>query len=140
MAGADTRRTIQYAQVVVLVVDGTVALEKQDNTIASWVEEEGRALVIAVNKWDKVEDKAGVLKEIRARLKDELSQVAGVPVVPISALEGKDITRMFDAAFDVYEQWNRRVSTGELNRFLAVALERHTPPIVGAKRIKIRYI
>ena len=140
LAVADTLRAIQYAHVVVLVVDAEQPLEKQEATIASLVEQEGRAMVVAVNKWDMVTDKPAYEKAIKQRLVTVLPQVKGVPLVYISGQEGFGIGALLKACFDVYALWNTEIGTGELNRWLEAAIEEHTPPMVSARRIKIRYM
>lgn len=140
LAVADALTTIQYAHVVVLVLDAQQPLEKQDNTIAALVEQEGRALVIAVNKWDTITDKIAYEKTIRERLSVVLAQVKGVPLVPISATEKTGIGALLKACFEVYALWNKEIGTGELNRWLETMLEEHNPPLVNGRRIKIRYM
>ncbi len=140
LAVADTLRAIQYAHVVVLVIDAEEPLEKQEATIASLVEQEGRAMVLAVNKWDTVGDKPAYEKAIQARLKMILPQVKGVPMVCISGKEGTGIGTLLKTCFSVYALWNTEIGTGELNRWLEAALDEHTPPMVSARRIKIRYM
>ena len=136
---AESQRAIRLAQVVVLVVDGMQPLEKQDLGIAAHVVEEGRALVLAVNKWDLVEDRAKALKLIEDRLERGLPQVRGVPVVTLSAQTGRHLDRLLPAVLEAYERWNRRVPTPQLNRWLAGAVERHPPPAVHGRRIRLRY-
>jgi GTPase len=140
LAVADSLRAIQYAHVVVLVIDAQQPLEKQENTIASLVEQEGRAMVLAVNKWDTVDDKPAYLKAINERLVKVLPQVKGIPVVTLSAQTGMNVGKLLKTCFDIYELWNRELGTGELNRWLEAALEQHTPPLVNTRRIKIRYM
>jgi len=140
LAVADTLRAIQYAQVVIMVIDAQAPLEKQDNTIAALIEQEGRAMVLAVNKWDTVDDKPAYLKAIQQRLESVLPQVKGIAVVPISGKTGFNIPGLMRACFHVYAQWNREFKTGELNRWLEDALLQHTPPMVKGRRIKIRYM
>ncbi|MDE3059418.1 MAG: ribosome biogenesis GTPase Der [Pseudomonadota bacterium] len=140
LAVADTLEAIRFAQVVVLVVDAQAPLEKQDNTIAALIEQEGRAMVLAVNKWDTVSDKAAWLKAIDERLEAVLPQVRGVPVVPVSAETGYNLPALMKAVFRAYAVWNKEIGTGELNRWLEAALEAHTPPLVNGRRIKIRYM
>lgn len=140
LAVADALRSIQYAHVVILVLDAQAPLEKQDNTIAALIEQEGRAMVIAVNKWDTVEDKSAYIKAINQRLEKVLPQVKGIPVVPVSARTGHHMDKLLKACFHVYELWNTQISTGQLNRFLEAALAEHTPPMLGGRRIKIRYM
>ncbi len=140
MSAKDTRRAIQYAQVVVLVLDANKGLEKQDLTIASRVIEEGRALVIAMNKWDSVDDRALALKQVEDRLQTSLPQVRGIPVVMFSALTGKSVDHLMPAVFGLYDVWNIRISTGALNRWLTDMTEGHPPPAVNGKRIRLRYM
>jgi GTP-binding protein len=140
LAVGDALRVIRYANVVVVLIDANIALEKQDLNLISLVEREGRAVIIGINKWDTIEDKNEYLRVTEARIAAVIPQVKGIPVVPLSALQGKRIDKLMDAALDIYDQWNRRLKTGELNRWLDGALQRHSPPIVRQKRIKIRYI
>jgi GTP-binding protein len=140
MAVEDSLRAVQYASVVILVLDAEGALEKQDLTLADHIEKEGRALVVALNKWDKVKDKQHYLKDAYARLEDVMPQVRGVTVQPISADRGANIDKLMEAVFAAYESWNRRIPTRRLNTWLAEALVRHSPPIVNGRRIKLRYM
>ncbi len=137
---ADARRAIDFAEVVVLLLDATRGLEVQDLKIAAHVLEEGRALMIAINKWDVAENASSLFQGIRAALEEGLSQVRGVPLLTVSAATGKGIDQMLKAAFEVRETWSRRVSTGQLNRWFEDAIERNPPPAPGGKRIKLRYI
>jgi GTP-binding protein len=136
----DARRAIKYAHVVVVVLDAMIALEKQDLTIIRQVEEEGRALVIALNKWDQVEEKDALLTALYQRLEHVLPQIRGVPVVPISALHERGLDKLMQAVFKTYECWNMRFPTSQLNRFLEEVVEAHSPPLVGGKRVKLQYI
>ncbi|MFO0388155.1 MAG: ribosome biogenesis GTPase Der [Alphaproteobacteria bacterium] len=140
LAVADTIETLKYAHVVIWMVDANQPLEKQDNTIAALVEQEGRALVLAVNKWDEVDDPQAWLKALYQRLDKVLPQVRGVPVIPVSAKTGYNMNKLLNACFDVYETWNKHIGTGELNRWLEAMLESHTPPLINGRRIKIRYM
>jgi GTPase len=141
MAVQDGLRAIKFAEAVVLVLDASHPFEKQDLQLADLIEREGRALVIAVNKWDLVvEERTRRLKDLQADLKQMLPQLAGVPLVTVSAVEGKGLGRMMESVFDVYELWNKRVGTGELNRWLEYQIERHPPPAPGGRRIKLRYM
>jgi len=140
MAVQDSERAIKYANVVILVLDAEGALEKQDLTLADTIEKEGRALVVALNKWDKVENKQQYLKDAYERLEKTMPQVRGVAVVPLSAERGTHIDRLMDAVFGAYEAWNTRIPTAKLNTWLEEALVRHSPPIVNGRRIKIRYM
>ena len=140
MAVADARHAVDFAEVVVLLLDATLGLEHQDLKIASMVLEEGRALIIAINKWDIAEDPSGLFNGIRGALEDGLAQVRGVPLLAVSARTGKGLDDMLRAAFTIREAWSRRVSTGQLNRWFDHALEANPPPAPGGKRIKLRYI
>jgi GTPase len=141
MAVQDGLRAIKFAEAVVLVLDAGNPFEKQDLQLADLIEREGRALVIAVNKWDLVaEERTRRLKDLQADLNQMLPQLAGVPLVTVSAIEGKGLGRMMEAVFDVYELWNKRIGTGELNRWLEYQIERHPPPAPGGRRIKLRYM
>jgi len=136
----DTLNAIRFAEVVVLVLGGNLGLEKQDLSIARLVVEEGRALVIAVNKWDSVKDKKKAMAGIEDRLQTSLPQVRGVPVVPCSALRDKGLEKLLKAVFTVHETWNRRVETGALNRWLEAMTSSHPPPMAKGRRIKLRYM
>lgn len=140
MSTEDTLRAIRLAQVVILVVDAAVMLEKQDLTIAQHVMEEGRALVIAVNKWDMVEDAKEALQKLRDRLDMSLAQARGVPVVTLSALTGKNVTKIMDAALRAYETWNKRVPTGKMNRWLGMMESRNPAPMVNGRPNRLKYI
>ena len=140
LSASDAIRAIRFAEVVVLLIDAERPLEHQDLTIGDLVAEEGRALVIAVNKWDLVEEKQKMLKELREALSERLAQVQGVALVPLSALSGRGVEKLSKAVLEAYDLWNRRVSTPDLNRWLQEAMARHSPPAVGGRRIKLRYI
>lgn len=139
LSGADTRRAIQYAQVVVLVLDSNDMLEKQDLTIARQVIEEGRALIIAANKWDIVKDKTEALGNLRDRLETSLPQVRGLPVLTLSAKTGQHVAKLMDAVFSIYDIWNKRVGTSMLNDWLSNMTEIHPPPLAKGRRIRLRY-
>jgi len=136
----DTRRAIQFAHVVVLVLDAQMMLEKQDLTIARMVIEEGRALVIAANKWDAVTDREQALRDLRDRFEISLPQVKGAPYITVSALRGRNLDKLFDAVFAVYNVWNTRISTARLNRWLSHKTEAHPPPLARGRRIRLRYM
>jgi len=140
LSAADTRRAIDMAEVVVLLLDATRGLEAQDLRIADQVLEEGRALVIALNKWDVAENASSLFNGVKAALEEGLSQLKGVPVLTVSAKTGKGIDQLLGASFEVRDSWSRRVSTGELNRWFERAIEANPPPAPGGKRIKLRYI
>ena len=137
---ADALRAIRFSEVVILVVDAETPFEKQDLQIADLVEKEGRALVIALNKWDKVGNKTSYLREMQARLDESLPQVKGVPMIAVSALRRQNLDRLIGAAIAAYRLWNKRVPTSALNRWLEEAVARHPPPAPGGRRIKIRYM
>lgn len=140
LAVADARHAIDFAEVVVLLLDATRGLEHQDLKIASMVLEEGRALIIAVNKWDVAEDASGLFNGIRSALDEGLAQVKGVPLLTVSARTGKGLDTLIGAAFEIREAWSKRVPTGLLNRWFDDALAANPPPAPGGKRIKLRYI
>lgn len=140
LSASDAVRTIRFAEVVVLLIDAEHPFEKQDLTIGSMVIDEGRALVVAVNKWDLVQDKPAALKELRETIGHSLAQVPGVSLVTISARGEKGLDQLMGAIVKTYELWNRRVSTPNLNRWLQEATSRHSPPAVSGRRIKIRYM
>ena len=139
LAVGDTFNTLRYAEVAVLVLDGAAILDKQDLNIARHVIEEGRALVIAVNKWDAIADKTKALQRLKDRLESSLHQARGVAWIAISGLKGTNLDKLMDAVLAAHERWNRRLPTAQLNRWLAEAIDRHTPPLVSGRRIKLRY-
>ncbi|AWJ82744.1 ribosome biogenesis GTPase Der [Azospirillum sp. TSH58] len=139
LAVADALRVVRMAQVVLLVVDANQILDKQDLTIARMVVEEGRALVIALNKWDAVDDRAMALRQVEDKLQAALAQIKGVEVVTISALQGKKLDTLLDSILSTYGQWNRRIPTAQLNRWIEGVLDHHPPPLVEGRRVKIRY-
>ena len=136
----DTLRTVRFAETVVLVVDALQGLERQDLTIANLVAEEGRAIVLAANKWDLVRNAAARLAELRQRLDETLPQLRGVAFVPVSGLTGKGLDALMRAVFAADTVWNRRVPTAALNRWLAHVQERHPPPLVSGRRLRLRYM
>ncbi len=141
MAVTDTRRAIQYAHVVVVMIDATQPLEKQDVQIGAMVAEEGRACVLAVNKWDLIESDHDILKQdIEERIESVLPQLTGMPVVPVCATRGKGLDKVLDECLRMYEVWNQRVPTARLNDWLDDMVARHTPPLVKGRRIKLKYI
>ena len=137
---ADTRRAIDFAEVVVLLLDATLGLEAQDLKIADQVLQEGRALIICLSKWDAAEDQSRLFNGVRAALADGLSQISGVPLLTVSGLTGKGIDVLIKVAFEQRDAWSRRVSTGALNRWFEDAQEKNPPPAPGGRRIKMRYI
>ena len=136
----DTLRSIRFAQVVVLLLDVEEGLEKQDLTIARMVVDEGRALVIGVNKWDACRDRDAKLAAIRDRLERSLPQTRGVPLVTLSALQGHNIEGLMQAVLGAYEVWRRRISTADLNRWLDAVTASHPPPASAGRPIRLKYI
>ena len=137
---ADALHAVDFAEVVVLLLDATRGLEAQDLKIADRVLQEGRALMIALNKWDVAEDASKLFNGVRAALDEGLAQVKGVPLLTVSAVTGKGLDTLLQVAFETREAWSRRVPTGELNRWFERAVEANPPPAPGGKRIKLRYI
>ncbi len=140
LSGADAQRAIRFAQVVVLLIDANAVMERQDLIIARQTVDEGRALVIAVNKWDACADRQAALAALRDRLERSLPQVRGVPTVTVSALKGRNLDRLMAAVFEAYEVWNARVRTGRLNRWLEQVTEAHPPPLSKGRRVRLKYI
>jgi len=140
LSAADTKRAIDYAEVVVLLLDATRGLESQDLRIASQVLEEGRALIIAVNKWDVAEHASSLFNGIKAALGEGLAQLRDVPLLTVSAQTGKGVDTILKVAFELRDAWSKRVATGELNRWFETAVEANPPPAPKGKRIKLRYI
>ncbi|NKC32207.1 ribosome biogenesis GTPase Der [Falsiroseomonas selenitidurans] len=130
---------LKEAEVVILVVDAIQGMDEQDLRIGRLAEREGRALVIAFNKWDAVEDRTATRRKLDDTLMASFAQMKGITVVPISAANGRGLDRLMPAVRAAYGLWNRRVPTGELNRWFEVMKERHQPPLVEGKRIKLRY-
>ena len=137
---ADARRAVDFAEVVVLLLDATQGLEHQDLKIADMVLQEGRALMVAINKWDVAENASSLFNGIRGALDDGLAQVRGLPLFAVSAKTGKGLDDMLRAAFEIRDSWSRRVPTAALNRWFDDALAANPPPAPGGRRIKLRYI
>ena len=140
LSAADTRRAIDYAEVVVLLLDATRGLEVQDLKIAAQVIEEGRVLIIALNKWDVAESASSLFNGVKAALGEGLAQLRDVPLLTVSAKTGKGIDMVLKVAFELREAWGRRIPTGELNRWFENAIEANPPPAPKGQRIKLRYI
>jgi GTP-binding protein len=140
LSAADTRRAIDYAEVVVLLLDATRGLEAQDLKIADQVIEEGRALIIALNKWDVAENASSLFNGVKAALEEGLAQLKDVPLLTVSGKTGKGVDMILKVAIEQLEAWSRRVPTGELNRWFEGAVEANPPPAPKGKRIKLRYI
>ena len=140
LAAADALRAVKFAEVVVLLLDATIPFEKQDLTIADLAAREGRALVIGLNKWDLIEDKAQRLKLLREEAARLLPQVRGAPVVAVSGATGEGLDALMKAVLSVHETWNKRISTARLNRWLNAVIDQTPPPAVSGRRIKLRYM
>jgi len=137
---ADGLRAIRFAEVVIIVLDATIPFEKQDLTIADLIIREGRAPVIAFSKWDLIENRQETLAELREQTNRLLPQARGLQAVPISAETEKGLDRLMDSVIRTHQIWNRRVSTGRLNRWLEGVLAHHPPPAVAGRRLKMKYI
>jgi len=140
LAVSSALEALKMAEVVVLAVDAVNGLHEQDLQIARLIEREGRACVVALNKWDAVADRAAVLRAVSDRLSISLTQMAGIAVVTLSGLTGAGLERLMPAVWAAHEAWNRRVPTGELNRWFEGAMERQPPPLVERRRLKLRYV
>ncbi len=140
MAVDDSLRAIRLAQVVVLVLDANLGMEKQDQTIADLVIREGRALVVALNKWDLIENKEEYLKAFREDIAHDLGQVPHIPFVTLSAIRGANVNRVLDVVLETYAIWNKRVKTAMMNRWLAGMESQNPPPLVGGRTNRLRYI
>lgn len=137
---ADGLRAVKFAEVVVVLLDAAIPFEQQDLRIADLAEREGRAVVVAVNKWDVEPEKQQKLRDLKEAFNRLLPQLRGAPLVTVSAKTGRGLDRLRDAVEKAYEVWNRRVSTAQLNRWLSGMLEAHPPPAPGGKRIRLRYM
>lgn len=137
---ADGLRAVRFAEVVVVLLDVAIPFEQQDLRIADFAETEGRAVVVAANKWDLEDDKPHKLNELRANFERLLPQLRGAPLVTVSARTGKGLDRLHAAILKAHEVWNRRVSTAKLNRWLEAMTESHPPPAPGGRRIRLRYM
>ena len=137
---ADSLDAIRLAEIVILVLDADAILDKQDLTIARHVVDEGRGLIVAVNKWDLVGDHKAALARLSDRLETSLPQVRGVPTVTVSALRRQRLDTLMDRVLSLHETWNRRIATGPLNRWLLSAVDAHPPPTAKGRRIRLRYI
>jgi GTP-binding protein len=136
----DTLRAIRFAEVVVLLLDAEQPFEKQDLQIAALIAQEGRALVIAVNKWDLVRERERRLAELREACQRLLPQVKGVALMTVSAVSGKGLDKLMDAVLAADEMWNKRLPTHALNQWLGAAVDAHPPPAVSGRRIRLRYM
>ena len=137
---ADGLRAVRFAEVVVVLLDVAIPFEQQDLRIADFAETEGRAVVVAANKWDLEDDKPHKLNELRANFERLLPQLRGAPLVTVSAQTGKGLDRLHAAVLKAHEVWNRRIATARLNRWLEMMTESHPPPAPGGRRIRLRYM
>jgi len=137
---SDTLRAIRFAEVVVLLMDVERIFDKQDLSLADLVIREGRGIVLALNKWDLAKNKTRLALELQEKTEQLLPQVRGVPFVRFSALSGKGLENLMPAVEKVYEDWNAKVKTPELNQWLSEVVQRHPPPAVQGKHIRLRYM
>jgi GTP-binding protein len=137
---ADALNAVRFAEVVVVLLDAENAFEEQDQRIADLVEQEGRAIVIAVNKWDLKEKAAGAIGKLREQAEEKLTQLRGVPLVAVSGLTGEGLDRLMQAIIDAYEVWNRRIPTSALNRWFEHAVSANPPPAVAGRSLRLNYI
>jgi GTP-binding protein len=140
MSVEDSMRAIRLAQIVILVIDANAILEKQDLQIAEHIIEEGRALVVAVNKWDSVEDRDDALEELAHKFDTSLAQIKDIPWQSISALNGRNINKLLDRALDAYTVWNKRISTAKLNQWLQKMESQNPAPLISGRRNRLKYI
>jgi GTP-binding protein len=140
MSVSDTLHAIRFADVCVLVMDANDAFEKQDIVIADLVEREGRALVFALAKWDQIADPRAHFEELKLVAKERVPQVRGAPIVTVAALSGVGLDRLMKAVAQAHGDWTARVKTKDLNEWLHATMDRHPPPAVRGKRIKLRYL
>jgi GTPase len=139
MSAAASIAALKECEVAVLVLDALLGMDEQDLRLARLAEREGRAVVLAFNKWDAVEDRAAARKRLEDVLMASLAQSRGISVVPLSAQTGRGVDKLMPTVRETYERWNRRIGTGELNRWFEAAQTRHQPPLVEGKRLKLRY-
>jgi len=139
LAVADALRAIRFADCVVVLIDASLDIERQDLTLCDLVAQEGRAVVLGLSKWDLVEEKQKRMRQVESDLEDVLPEIRGVPVVTLSAERGRGLDQLMKAVFKAVEVWNSRISTSQLNRWLEGTLERNPPPAPSGRRIKLRY-
>ena len=137
---ADALNAVRFAEVVVVLLDVENAFEEQDQRIADMVEQEGRAIVIAVNKWDLKDKTAGAIGKLREQAEEKLTQLKGVPLVAVSGLTGEGLDRLMHAVADAYDVWNKRIPTSGLNRWFEHAVSAHPPPAVSGRSLRLNYI
>jgi GTPase len=139
LAVSDALRAIRFADCVVVLIDASMEIERQDLALSDLVATEGRAVVLALSKWDLVEDKQKVLAEVHSELEDVLPEIRGVPVVTLSSKQERGIDKMMKAVFEAVDRWSARITTSQLNRWLEAAISKNPPPAPSGRRIKIRY-
>ncbi len=139
LAVSDALRAIRFADCVVVLIDASMEIERQDLALSDLVATEGRAVVLALSKWDLVEDKQKVLAEVHSQLEDVLPEIRGVPVVTISAKQERGVDKLLKAVFEAVDRWSARITTSQLNRWLESAVSKNPPPAPSGRRIKIRY-
>jgi GTP-binding protein len=140
MAVQDTMRAIRLSQIVILMIDANREFEKQDLQIAAHIIEEGRALVIAANKWDQIEERKELLEELKYQMQTSLAQVRHIPFVTISALRENNLEALMEACLEAYRIWNKRVPTGKINKWLEQKVSAYPPPLVGGRPNRLRYM
>jgi GTPase len=140
LAVSDAMNAIKFAECVVVLLDATLPIERQDLTLCDLAGREGRAVVLALNKWDAVEDKQRKLRDVQSDIDDVLPDIRGVPIVPVSGKQGKGIDKLMAAVLQADKRWNSRVSTGKLNRWLEEIVQVNAPPAPSGRRIKIKYM
>jgi GTP-binding protein len=136
----DALNAVRFAEVVIVLLDVENAFEEQDQRIADLVEQEGRAIVIAVNKWDLKEHTGGAISKLREQADEKLTQMKGVPLIAVSALTGEGLDRLMQAVMKAHETWNKRIATSALNRWFEAVIESHPPPAVSGRRLRLNYI
>jgi len=136
----DGLRAVKFAEVVVVLLDAAIPFESQDLRIADLAEREGRAVVVAVNKWDVEDDKQGKLRDLKEAFERLLPQLRGAPLVTVSAKTGRGLDRLHAAVLKAHRVWNARIPTAQLNRWLGEMIAQHPPPAPNGRRIKIRYM
>ena len=139
LAVSDALRAIRFADCVVVLIDASMVIERQDLALSDLVATEGRAVVLALSKWDLVEDKQKTLAEVHSKLEDVLPEIRGVPVVTLSSKQERGIDKMMKAVFEAVERWSLRITTNQLNKWLEAVIAKNPPPAPSGRRIKIRY-
>jgi GTPase len=139
LAVSDALRAIRFADCIVVLIDASMPIERQDLSLCDLVAQEGRAVVLALSKWDLVEAKQKTMAEVNSKLEDVLPEIRGVPVVTLSAVRGQGVDKLMNAVFAAVERWSARIPTSQLNRWLEGAMDQNPPPAPSGRRIKIRY-